>query len=206
MDGTRDMIKRLAKAAVRKIIADYELWSIYRAPEKTLLPAEWESVRFAPVDVRQVILSAPSTAIRNLAGFAGAEAAGFGAWVDDCLVSLCWFWWGERYRRSRLVWPLTEHEAHLVQIITDEGFRGRQIAAGLIQYATFRMHQQGAGPLYARIWHSNAPSVKAFRNAGWTPVAFVARIARSPERYYRLIIQWDPKFRVTLSFQTSKGE
>jgi ribosomal protein S18 acetylase RimI-like enzyme len=200
------MIKRLAKAALRKIIADCELWTIYQAPDKFPEPAGRDDVRFAPVDDRQVILNAPSEIIRGMAGFAGAEAAGFGAWVDGCLVSLCWFWWGERYRGSILVWPLAERAANLVQISTDEGFRSRQIAASLIQYATFRMQQQGAGTLHARIWHSNVPSAKAFRNAGWTPTAFVARIARSPKRYYRLIVQWNPKFRVTLSFQARKGK
>jgi GNAT superfamily N-acetyltransferase len=200
------MMQRLAKATILKVVCGYDLYTIYRSPKEIHEPAEQQNIRFKPVNDRQVILSSPSATIRGLAGFGGDEAAGFGAWSDGHLVSLCWFWWGERYRAARTVWPIDGPAAKLVQISTEETFRGRGIAAGLIQYAAYKLQQQGMGPLYARIWHSNTPSIRAFRKAGWTPAAFVGRVALSPSRYNRLIIQWRPKLRCTLSSRLEKGE
>jgi GNAT superfamily N-acetyltransferase len=200
------MMQRLAKATILKVISGYDLYSIYRSPSVIHEPAEQEDVRFTTVNDQQVILNAPSATVRGLAGFGGDEAVAFGAWSDGLLVSLCWFWWGERYRLSRTVWPLDGRAAKLVQISTDESFRGQGIAPRLIQYAAYKLQQQGMGPLYARIWHSNKPSIRAFRKAGWTPAAFVGRLAFSPARYNRLIIQWRPKLRCTLSSQLEKGE
>lgn len=200
------MIRRLAKAAIRKVITDYDLYTILRAPDVIAEPAGREDVRFDRVTDLQIVRDAPGAIIRDQAGLGGEEAAGFGAWIDGRLVSACWFWWGERYRVSRMLWPLADHEAKLVQIGTDDAFRGRHIAPDLIQYAGYHMRLQGAGRLYARVWHSNKPSIKAFRRAGWTPAAWVGRIALSPPRYYRLVLRWRPKFRITLSCQKSKGE
>jgi hypothetical protein len=198
------MIHGPLKAAFRRVLSDYGLYLIYRATDRAPGPKVLAGTSFGPVNSREIVLSAPSETIRNLADYIGEDAAGFGAWVDGKLVSLCWFWWGQRYRSSRTVWPLSDGEAKLVQISTDESFRCRQIATNLIRYGACEMRQQGAGQLYARIWHSHTASIKAFENAGWQKIAYVGRVAFRRGQYYRLILQQEPTLRVSLSRQ-NKG-
>jgi RimJ/RimL family protein N-acetyltransferase len=32
------------------------------------------------------------------------------------------------------------------------------------------LRREGRTPLYARIWHNNTPSLRAFEHAGWEPI------------------------------------
>jgi hypothetical protein len=57
-----------------------------------------------------------------------------------------------------------------------EGYRGRHIASKLISYASDQMHRAGKRKLYAKIWHNNKPSVRAFTHAGWHWSYFFAQL------------------------------
>lgn len=108
-------------------------------------------------------------------GYGGYQSIGFVAEEDGVPVAHCWFWYGDRYRERNL-WPLAEGEAKLVRIETRPESRGRGIASDLIAYASARMAERGFTRLYARIWHSYKPSLKAFKKAGWSRVALLISV------------------------------
>lgn len=108
-------------------------------------------------------------------GYGGAEAIGFGLREGSELAAVCWYWWGDRYRR-RGFWPLADREAKMVQITTAKAFRGKGLATRLIAASAEVMGELGYSCLYARIWPSNYPSIRAFEKSGWRYHAFVAKL------------------------------
>ena len=168
------------KAAIRGIahvlLGDYELYRIFRRdldPAETSPPA---GVTFEPILSPDVLLSSPDPDLKSHAVYAGDGAHGFGAWVDGRLAGSCWYWMPERYRRDRNFWPLRDDEAKLVQIGVSASVQGRGIGGALMHYAEARMARLGVHRAYARIWHSNDPSIRMFLKAGWEPVASVTVI------------------------------
>lgn len=107
------------------------------------------------------------------------EALQLSAFVDGQRASTCFTWFGDRYRRERNFWPLGPREAKLVHIETDPAFRGRGLAVRLLMFAGVEMKVRGFERLYARIWHNNTPSLKAFQKAGWRYEHFVLELAPS---------------------------
>jgi RimJ/RimL family protein N-acetyltransferase len=89
---------------------------------------------------------------------------------------VCWYWYGERYRQSRNFWPLQSGEAKLIELGTRENARGAGYASMLIAESSRRMFEGGFTRLFARIWHSNEPSLRAFEKAGWRNVAFIVEL------------------------------
>lgn len=108
-------------------------------------------------------------------GYGGYHSIGFIAEEGGKTLAHCWFWYGERYL-ERNFWPLGANEAKLVRIETLPECRGRGVAPALIAYSTAEMAKRGFTRLYARIWHSYKPSLKAFRKAGWKQVAIVLTV------------------------------
>ena len=107
--------------------------------------------------------------------YAGEESYGFARVVAGECVCMVWFWFGERYR-TRNFWPLQEREAKLVHVTTRSDHRGAGHAPFLIEDSAARLRRQGFECLYARIWHSNHPSIRAFSKAGWQKSALVCQI------------------------------
>jgi L-amino acid N-acyltransferase YncA len=66
---------------------------------------------------------------------------------------------------------LPERAAKLVQVTVQGSERGRGIGSELIARSTELVLQQDFDRLYARIWHSNKGSIRAFEKAGWRSVA-----------------------------------
>jgi ribosomal protein S18 acetylase RimI-like enzyme len=181
-------MKGWLKRAARWLLGDYELYRIYR-----LDLAACEPPPDAKVSLRRIVdlgdmANSTDPEIRSLLAYAGEGAYGYGAWVDGALACGCWFWAGARYR-TRGFWPLEPGEAKLVQITTASRFQGRGLASALIRFASHEMRTEGFRRAYARIWHSNLPSVRLFEGAGWTYTAFVAVVhpfsARRPLRLVR---------------------
>jgi RimJ/RimL family protein N-acetyltransferase len=85
--------------------------------------------------------------------------------VDGAIVSSCTLWSGASYRDERGYFPLADDEAELVFLETPPAHRGRGHASVLLRAALAA--STGNRRLYARIWHSNAASIRAFRKAGW---------------------------------------
>lgn len=175
------------KALLQWLFGDYELYKIYQRDLASCEQPQTARSQLADIEDPIEIANAPDPEIRALREYAGDEAHGFGAWVDGALASVCWFWTGGRYRH-RNFWPLQGDEAKLVQITTAVRFQGRGVGSELMHFAAHRMRTAGFRRAYARIWHSNLPSVRLFEGAGWTCIAFVAVIhpLRSP-RPVRLV-------------------
>ena len=170
-------LKGLVKKLARLLLGDYAPYFIYcLVPEQTASPQTQEQA----LDVRlvddSVLELTESPVMREQAGYFGAESLGFGCFHEDRLVGLCFYWYGDRYRQQRNFLPLKDGEAKLVQIIVSPEARGRGVATALIERSAGEVVRQGFRTLYARIWHSNVPSLKAFERAGWRRIALVLEI------------------------------
>ncbi len=169
----------LLKSSLYAVLGPYELYRIYQAdPSRPgRPPSTADAVAFESLgsDGRR-IAGAPDPAIARLAARGGEEAFGYAAFLRAEPVAAVWFWAGDRYRRERGFWPLGRTDAQLVQVTTAANARGRGIASALIAYASADMTARGYERLFARIWWSNTPSVRAFKRAGWRQVAFVATV------------------------------
>lgn len=165
-------MKLLLKAVLRKILGEYSLYWVYGARRPQAGTPPGGGVR--ELDARELVQS-PDPYLAEQAGYAGEGARAFGLPLDGELQAVCFYWYGERYR-PRGFWPLGPTEAKLVQIVTTQAARGRGLATALIAGSTCRMFEGPWSALYARIWHSNGPSLAAFEKAGWRRVAFVAEV------------------------------
>jgi ribosomal protein S18 acetylase RimI-like enzyme len=163
------------KSCIRTIFPEYAFYRVYSVETSATQELEECLWLMGPINDVREICSSPDPALRSLAQYAGDEAFGFGAWDNGKLAAVCWFWAGKRYQ-TRNFWPLLTHEAKLVQITTSTACRGRGIASSLIKFAGTEMKKAGFERLFARVWHSNRPSIAAFERAGWRYTAFVLEI------------------------------
>lgn len=166
----------LTKKLAGLLLGDYSAYHIYAfsAGNCRALARQATGFEFAMVDKVQVEASAdPSIAER--ASYHGSETRAYACLDGTRIVGVCYFWYGAQYRK-RNFWPLGEREAKLVEIVTVPQLRRRGAATHLIAYAAADMLRNGFQRLYARIWHSNKASVKAFQRAGWLRVATVIEI------------------------------
>jgi GNAT superfamily N-acetyltransferase len=105
-----------------------------------------------------------------------AGTVGIAAFIGGERAAICWLWFGERYRRERNFLPLQPDEAKLVHIETAHEFRGHGLAGALLSFAAWEMKRRGFVRLYARVWHNNFPSIRAFTKAGWTYQRFILEL------------------------------
>jgi ribosomal protein S18 acetylase RimI-like enzyme len=139
------------------------------------MPARGD-ISVAPIDGPQVLAGASDPEIAGLSGYARDGVYGFGAWFAGELAAGIGVP-AASADSQRSTWPIAAGEAKLLQITTASRFRGKGLARALIAHSAAAMRQRGFGPLYARIWHSNAPSRSAFRAAGWYRRALVLEFA-----------------------------
>ena len=169
----KEVVKKLAQI----LFGDYSAYKIYsrsKADASPSHPTTTATFRIEPVD-EFAINSSAEPLIREQVGYAGPGSHAYACFDDGRIVGICFYWFGDRYLR-RNFWPLVDGEAKLVQIISLPEMRGRGIATMLITLSCRHMMQTGFRQLYARIWHSNTPSLRAFERAGWMQVAFVLEI------------------------------
>jgi RimJ/RimL family protein N-acetyltransferase len=166
-----NFIKWLAQA----ILQDYSFYHIYghEYPGETSI-LEDLTLRFEPVGQKAVVCSEDEI-IAQQAWYHGDYSLAYACMKGPRIVGLCFFWYGARYS-TRNFWPLSEGEAKLVQIIVLPEMRGQGVASSLIKFATQDMYQQGFKHLYARVWWSNTPSLRAFERAEWKRVAAVIEL------------------------------
>lgn len=164
------LLKRLA----RLLLGDYAPYYIYAAGPAAPAQAGAPALRVAQVEQAALLASAEAL-LREQAGYGGESSVLFACFDGARMVGLCAYWHGARYRR-RNFWPLQADEIKLVQIITLPDMRGRAVAATLIAQSHAILAAQGWRQAYARIWHSNTPSIRAFENAGWQRIALVVEI------------------------------
>ena len=169
--------KEIAKKLARALLGDYAAYQIYSQTRNGALAARPEPtvpLRVALVD-GFAIDSSLDPLIRDQVGYAGSESRAYACFDQDRIVAVCFYWFGNRYL-TRNFWPLADGEAKLVQIVALPEVRGRGLATRLIKASCNDIMQQGFNRVYARIWHSNAPSLRAFERAGWTRVALVLEV------------------------------
>ncbi len=167
------MTKHL-KSLARLLLRDYSFYHIYRrncAEEKPLLT---DGLRFETIEKKEID-SAGDRIIADQAWYHGQNTNAYACFEGSRIIGLCFFWYGERYRK-RNFWPLTDQEAKLVQLFVLPEMRGQGIGKSLIQFATRDMSCREFKYVYARIWRSNTPSLRAFKSAGWNRVATVIEI------------------------------
>jgi RimJ/RimL family protein N-acetyltransferase len=169
--------KTVLKKIARILLGDYAPYQIYSQAKLECGVAELQTTDpfwVGPVDA-PAIAHSPDPLIRDQIAYAGPESMAFACFHQDRIIALCFYWFGERYR-SRNFWPLATGEAKLVQIVTLPEMRGQGVATMLIMGSCHAMLQKGLRRVYARVWHSNLPSRRAFERAGWQRVAFVLEI------------------------------
>ncbi|WP_162913025.1 GNAT family N-acetyltransferase [Rhodospirillaceae bacterium SYSU D60014] len=162
----------LLKHAAQKLFKKYSLYWVYKL-ELGALPAIADST-IGVIEPESFDHAADDT-IGALRSYAGSGAYGFGAYAEGVLVAVCWYFVGDR-DSQRSTWPISEGEAKLAQITTAERYRGQGFAPRVIAFSAAAMQRRGYRTLYARIWHSNRPSIRAFEHAGWKRIALVAEV------------------------------
>lgn len=186
-------MKELLKSLFGKLLAEYSIYWIYQYPgpnnQASASPAEimGQSIRrLTPEDVT----NSASEVIRDQAGFLGEEAIAYGFIEGEDITAICVFWYAQRYAK-RNFWPLKSGEAKLVQIITDPNFRGKGAATRLISAASASLLSGDFTTLYARVWHSNTPSIKAFERADWKRKALALELKPfKNKRGIKVFIPW----------------
>jgi ribosomal protein S18 acetylase RimI-like enzyme len=153
---------------------------LHRAGPSSTLPyaplttdVELATLRSEDIDV---ILQSPDSDLRRRSAPLGPGVRRFGARINGELAGVCSFCFGDVYLRSGGFYELNQNEAELTDIFTSSCYRGRGIASALIRFSTERMHDEGFRTLYAKVWHSNTPSSRAFRVAGWKESCFFVRL------------------------------
>lgn len=164
--------KSLLKASARFLLGDYAPYYIYQSPDVPQATSADSDIR--PIDATG-FESSNDEVIRAQLPYSGEQALAFGHFRDGRLSGVCIYWYGARYAK-RNFWPLSEGEAKLVQIITTPEERGRGVARELITASHAQLVSAGFKRCFARIWHSNEPSIRAFERAGWTRIALVVEI------------------------------
>jgi hypothetical protein len=164
------LLKRLAHA----VLGEYSIYRVLqRSASTSLMPQPPQAASFNIGLVQRAEIEAcADKVLREQAFYAGEGARAYACRDGERIVGLCFYWYGERYR-PRGFWPLQAGQAKLVQIITAPDMRGRKVAQALIAASSADMATQGFDGLFARVWHNNYPSLRAFAAAGWKPCALV---------------------------------
>jgi ribosomal protein S18 acetylase RimI-like enzyme len=169
----RAQVIGLAKRLLRRLLGDYGIYYVLTRACDQLEPVP-AGTAVVPVDAAMVRAS-PDPDLRGQSFYAGADALGYGYIENGALASLCFYWYGERYK-TRNFWPLQEGEIKLVEIVTAAAMRGRKLAPTLINASLHDVARRGFRRAYARVWHSNTSSLRAFEAAGWERIALVIEI------------------------------
>lgn len=170
-------MKNLLKAVARALLGEYSAYYVLRQTREDspapLLP-QVDGYRIVQVD-HATIAASVDPVMRDQAGYAGEESLAYACMDGDRIAGLCFYWYGARYQK-RNFWPLESGDAKLVQIITSPSMRGKKVAGTLIAASCSDMMNRGFNRLFARVWHSNHPSLRAFASAGWIQCATVIEI------------------------------
>jgi RimJ/RimL family protein N-acetyltransferase len=143
--------------------------------------------------------------IRDQTWYHGPDTYAYGCIEKSRIVGVCYVWYGERYR-ARNYWPLSDDEAKIVQLITIPEMRGRGIGTDLIAYSANDILQKGFRRIYSRVWHSNLPSCRAMRSAGWERIATVVELhPLNHRKAVRMTLGAAPEKRLTSRLGDSDG-
>jgi RimJ/RimL family protein N-acetyltransferase len=167
-------VNRVVKALARAVLGEYSAYYIYACAATAPAVESRRDFRVEAI-TEASIASSQDPLIREQAFYAGSEAEAYACLMGSRVVGVCFYWYGSRYLK-RNFWPLRDNEAKLVQIVSLPEFRGRGVARTLIEASFRAMAELGFHRAYARIWHSNVPSLRAFEHAGWSRIALVVEV------------------------------
>jgi hypothetical protein len=105
-------MKEIAKTLLRMLLGDYSAYYIYSASaEEASVPEAigTTAFRMRPID-ESVIASCAELLIRKQVSYAGAGSRAYACFDGDRIVSVCFYWFGDRYLK-RNFWPLADREA-----------------------------------------------------------------------------------------------
>lgn len=163
------MVKAFVKRILRTAVGDYGVYRIYCVDLPQPLDPLPDGVTIAPID-KVLLETSNDPDLRSRAWYGGAEAQGFGLYDHGELAAIQWYWWGERYRRTRNSWPLGAGGAKSVELFTRPEHRGKGYAGLLKLHSGQTMAERGFTKLYSRIWHSNRSSIRVSEKTGWRRV------------------------------------
>ncbi|MDC8760585.1 GNAT family N-acetyltransferase [Janthinobacterium fluminis] len=170
-------MKAWLKIIARAMLGEYSAYYVLSRGQDdgaAARPPQAQHYRVALVD-QAAIRRCPDALMREQAAYAGDGALAYACLCGERIVGLCFYWHGARYA-TRNFWPLKNAEAKLVQIICSPDMRGKKVAATLIAASCADVMRRGFQRAYARVWHSNAPSLRAFAGAGWTRRALLIEV------------------------------
>ena len=176
-------MKGWLKRALSACFEEHELYRIYQSP--ALDAASCAAKDQAIVELTEDSFESAPPFVRSLQHYLGGESIAVGIYVGGNLASAAVYLWGDKYHRTDGFIPIAQGQAKLEQINTDEGYRGRGLATRVILGSCHIMREQGFRRLYARVWHNNKSSGRAFEKAGWTEIGFVAGV-RTRSRAWRI--------------------
>lgn len=178
----------LARRFARSLLGDYAAYYVYASPANSDARRTFggqSGMQVQAID-QGVRFPTSETLVQDQAQYFGPGSYAYACLLDGRIAGVCIYWYGERYLK-RNFWPLEAHEAKLVQIISSPEMRGRGVATALIAGSCADLLGKGFQRAYARVWHSNLPSRRAFERAGWTRKALVVEInPLRRQRPYRL--------------------
>ena len=166
----KTFIKKLAHA----LLGEYSAYYIYTctAAQSFTAPSSANSQYRVTLIDESTLTCNNDPLIRKQAGYAGSGSHAYACIENGRIVGVCFYWFGDRYLK-RNFWPLAEGEAKHVQIIIHPDIRGCGLGTLLVRSSFQDMVRKGYRSAYARIWHSNTPSLRAFERAGWIRIALV---------------------------------
>lgn len=169
-------MKTLVKKIAHMLLGEYSAYYIYTcgAAQSSTPPSTNSQYQVTVID-ESTLARDKDPFVREQSGYAGWGAYAYACIHEERITGICFYWAGERYLQ-RNFWPLAEGEAKLVQIVVHPDMRGRGLGSLLVSASFHDMVQKGYTRAYARIWHSNTPSLRAFERAGWTKIALVFEI------------------------------
>lgn len=170
-------LRGAARKLARAVLGEYAAYLIYAGPvvgHDSSGSAPRLSLSVRAID-RTELEQASEPLLREQASYGGSGSHLYACWLDGRMVGVCAYWFGERYRQRNFI-SLGDQEAKLVQIVTLPQARGQGVASSLIAGSSHDMSRKGFRRCFARIWHSNTPSLRAFEKARWTRQALVVEI------------------------------
>jgi RimJ/RimL family protein N-acetyltransferase len=171
----KDLIKKIA----RILLGEYTIFKIVSRTKANLPPKSIKELPFTfGLVTPEAIANSSDELIRKQAYYHGTEdVRAYACFDGERIVGVAFCWFGDRYRTLRRnFWPLASGQAKLVQIITLPEMCGKGIATALYYHASKHMLENGFSRIYARIWHSNTPSLIAAQRAGWKVIGTVIEI------------------------------
>lgn len=168
------MAKSILTAGLRRLFGEYSYYRVFASPKEHGRASPNQEGFLFNVDV-DMLSKADSETIKAQSWYAGPGSHNFVLIQQREIVAVCFYWFGDRYA-GRAYWPLKPSEAKLVQIVVDPAHRGCGLGPRLIEQSAAVMREFGFTRLYARVWHSNTPSLRAFQAAGWKQIARVVEV------------------------------